>query len=117
VSRSRLVVASLCALDGALQRACGDGLRERQIAVDEDHREIDPVAALELVIAVDEHAPQAEPEPRRLALEQLACASAETAAGAFVEHHLDHGAQPPTVKPSWRSLVTSSLETASMTSR
>ena len=82
----------------------------------DDHREVDAVAPLELVVTVDRDAAQVEAEPRRLALEYGECAGAEPAAGALVEHDLD-AASPATVKPSCRSLVTSSAETASITSR
>jgi hypothetical protein len=120
VLRTGLRAASLCALDRALQRALRDGLGECLLAVDEHDGEVDAVALLELGVAVDRDAPQAEPEPRRLALEQLRRTAAESAAGAFVEHDLDRGhrarRQPVTVKPSCRSLVTSSFETASTTS-
>jgi hypothetical protein len=119
VSRTRLEATSLCALYGAPQRARRDRLRKHRLAVDDDHREVDAIEALELVVTVDRDPPQAEAEPRGLALEQLERAGAETAAGPLEEHDLDsaHGRQPATVKPSWRSLVTSSLETASITSR
>ena len=119
VSRTRLATASLCESHGALQRPRRDRLGERDLAVDDHDREIDAMAPLELVVAVDRDAPEAEAEPRRLALEQLGRAPAEPATGALVEHDLDrvHLAQPAMVKPSWRSLVTSSLETASITSR
>jgi hypothetical protein len=119
VSRTCLATTSLCEAHGALQRSRRDRLRERDLAVDDHHREVDAMLPLELVVAVDRDAPKTESEPRRLALEQLGSATAETAAGALVEHDLDrvHVAQPAMVKPSWRSLVTSSLETASITSR
>ena len=67
VSRTRLATTSLCEPHGALQRPRRDRLRERDLAVDEHHREVDAVAALELVVAVDRDAAQAESEPRRLA--------------------------------------------------
>jgi hypothetical protein len=119
VSRTCLPAASLCEAHRALQRACGNRLRERDPAIDDDHREIDAVPPLELGVTVDRDAPEAESEPHGLALEQLGCTPAEPAAGPLVEHDVDrvHAAQPATVKPSWRSLVTSSLETASITSR
>ncbi|MDX6597647.1 MAG: hypothetical protein QOE87_1534 [Gaiellales bacterium] len=121
MSRTRLATASLCEAHRSLERPRRDGLRERDLAVDGDDREVDAMEALELRVAVDRDAPQVESESQRLALEQLACARAEPAPGSFVEHDLDrvhNGAdQPATVKPSWRSLVTSSLETASITSR
>jgi hypothetical protein len=119
VSRTRLPATSLCEAHGALQRPRCDGLRERDLAVHDHHRKLDAVAPLELVVAVDRDTPEAESESRRLALEQLRRTPAEPAAGPFVEHDLDrvHAAQPAMVKPSWRSLVTSSLETASITSR
>jgi hypothetical protein len=121
VSRTRLAAARLCEAHSACQRPCRNGLRERDLPVDGDDGEIDPVTPLELLVAVDRDAPEAESEPRRLALEQLGGTSAEPAAGPLVEHDLDGvhalATQPATVKPSWRSLVTSSLETASITSR
>ena len=49
--------------DGAPQRAFGNGLRERDLAVDRnDDREVDAVPALELVVAVDRDAPEHESE-------------------------------------------------------
>ena len=121
VSRTCLATASLCELHGTRQRPRGNGLRERDLAVDDDDREVDAVAALELIVAVDRDSPELESEPRRLALEEFERTGAETAAGTFVEHDLDsaHAAadQPATVKPSRRSLVTSSLETALITRR
>ena len=121
MSRTHLPAASLCDSDGAPQRPRGNRLRERDLAVDDDDGEVDAVAALELVVAVDGDAPELEAEPRRLALEQLERAGAEAAARPLVEHDLDcphAGAdQPATVKPSRRSLVTSSLETALITRR
>lgn len=120
MSRTSTAAASLCELHGAPQRPGGNGLRKGDLAVDDDDGEVDSVASLELLVAVDRDAPELESETGRLALEQLECAGAEAAAGAFVEHDLDcgHGAaQPATVKPSWRSLVTSSLETALITRR
>jgi hypothetical protein len=89
VLRTRLGTASLCALHGAPQRARRDGLRERQLAVHDHHRKVDAVAALELVVTVDGDPPQAEAEPRGLALEQLQRTRTETAAGPLEEHDLD----------------------------
>ena len=121
MSRTHLAAASLCDLDGAAQGPRGNRLRERDPAVDDHDGEIDAVTALELVVAVDRDPPELESEPRRLALEQLESARAEAAALSLVENDLDcpHAAadQPATVKPSRRSLVTSSLETALITSR
>ena len=59
------------------------------LAVDDDHREVDAIAPLELLVAVDRHAAQVEAEPPGLALEHLQGARAETTAGALVEHDLD----------------------------
>ena len=81
--------ASLCALHRTFQRPCGDRPRERQIAVDEDHREVDAIAPLELLVAVDRDAPEVESEPRRLALEHGQRAGAEPAARPLEEHDLD----------------------------
>ena len=121
VSRTSAAATSLCEPHGAPQRPGGNGLRKCDLAVDDDDGEVDAVASLELVVAVDRDAPELESEARRLALEQLERAGAETATCAFVEHDLDcchaGAAQPATVKPSWRSLVTSSLETALITRR
>ena len=118
--RTSIPAASLCALDRALEGASRDGLGECRLAVDEHYGQVDAVAPLELGVAVDRDALQAEPEPRRFALEQVCRAAAESAAGTFVEHDLDRGhrarRQLVTVKPSCRSLVTSSVETASTTS-
>jgi hypothetical protein len=120
VSRTRAAPKSLCALDRPPQLASRDCLGEGRLAVDEHDGQVDAVAPLELIVAVDRNAPQAEAEPWRLVLEQLRRARTEPAAGAFVEHDLDRGhrvrRQPLTVKPSCRSLVTSSVETASTTS-
>lgn len=120
MSRTRAPETSLCALDRALQGALRDGLGKGRLTVDEHHRQVDPIAPLERFVAVDHDAPKAEPETRSLALEKFRRTPAEPAAGAFVEHDLDRGhrcsRQPVTVKPSCRSLVTSSLDTASTTS-
>jgi hypothetical protein len=89
VSRSCLRAVSLCARHRALQRACGDGSRERQNAVDEDHWEVDAIAPLELLLAVDRHAPEVESEPGRLTLEHGQRVSAEPAARPLEEHDLD----------------------------
>jgi hypothetical protein len=89
VSRSWLRAASLCALDGALQRTCGNRPGERQIAVDEDDGKIDAIAALELIVTVDRDAAEVESEPRRLAFEHAQRAGAESAAGPHEEHDLD----------------------------
>jgi hypothetical protein len=89
VSRTRLATASLCELHGALQRSRGDRLRERELAVYDDHGKVDAIAALELLVTVDRDAPEAEPEPRRLAFEQCQRARAEPAAGPLEEHDLD----------------------------
>ena len=121
MSRTHLAAASLCDPDGAPQRPLGNCLRERDLAVDHYDREVDPVPALEILVAVDRDAPEPESEPRRLAFQQLERAGAEPAARPLVEHDLDcaHAGsdQPATVKPSRRSLVTSSLETALITRR
>ena len=119
MSRTCLATTSLCEAHGTFERACRNGLRERDLAVDHDDGKVDAVRPLELVVAVDRDAAEPESEPRRRALEQLHRTGAEPAAGPLVEHDLDrvHAAQPAMVKPSWRSLVTSSLETASITSR
>ena len=89
MSRSWLRAASLCALDGTLQRPCGNRPGERQIAVDEDDGKIDAIAALELIVIVDRDAAEVESEPRRLALEHAQRAGAEPAAGPHEEHDLD----------------------------
>jgi hypothetical protein len=89
VSRSWPGTASLCASDGALQRARCDGSGKRQITVDQDHGQVDAVAALELLVAVDEDTAERESEPRRLALEHVESAGAEAAARALEEHDLD----------------------------
>ena len=118
MSRTCLRAARLCEPYGAPQRPGRNGLRERDLAVDDDDGEVDAVASLELVVAVDRDPPELESEAGRLALEQLERAGAESATGPFVEHDFDCGhAQPATVKPSWRSLVTSSLDTALITRR
>ena len=58
VSRTGLGAASLCERHRALQRPGGNRLRERDLAVDDDHRKVDAVAPLELVVAVDRDAPE-----------------------------------------------------------
>jgi len=89
VSRTRLRAASLCECHGARQRARRDGERERRLAVDENHGQVDPVAPFELFVTVDRNAPQVEPELRRRAFEHGQRASAEAATGALVEDDLD----------------------------
>jgi hypothetical protein len=89
VSRTWLAVVSLCALDGTLQRTCGNRPGERQIAVDEDDGKVDAIAALELIVTVDRDAAESESEPRRLALEHAQRAGAEPAAHPHEEHDLD----------------------------
>ena len=80
MSRSCLRPASLCALHGTLERACGNRL----------HRgEVDAITPLELLVAVDRNAPEAESESRRLTLEHGQSAGAEPAAGPLEEHDLD----------------------------
>jgi hypothetical protein len=89
VSRTLVAAASLCALHRTPQSDLGDGVGERDLAVDGHHGKVDPVAPLELGVAVDRDAAQVEAEPWRLALEHRERARAEPAPGAFVEHDLD----------------------------
>jgi hypothetical protein len=89
MSRSWLRAARLCALDGTLQRARGDRPREGHLTVDHDDRQVDAVAVLEFLVAVDRDAPELEAEPRRLALQHCQRAGAEAAARPLEEHDLD----------------------------
>ena len=89
VSRTLASTASLCALHRPPQGGLRDGVGERDLAVDDHHRKVDAVAALELVVTVDRDAAQVEAEPRRFALEHARGTRAEPAAGALVEHDLD----------------------------
>ena len=89
VSRTPVSAASLCALDRPPQSGLGDGIRERDLAVDRHHGKVDAVAPLELLVTVDRDAAQVEAEPGRFALEHREGAGAEPTAGALVEHDLD----------------------------
>jgi hypothetical protein len=89
VSRSCLRTTSLCAPYRALERPRCDRSREGQNAVDEDHGEVDAIAALELVVAVDRDAPEIESELRPFALEHRQRPVAEPAARRLEEHDLD----------------------------
>jgi hypothetical protein len=89
VSRTPVSKASLCALYRPPQGDLGDGVRERDLAVDSHHGKVDAVAPLELVVTVDHHAAQVETERGRFALEHREGARTEPAAGALVEHDLD----------------------------
>ena len=89
MSRTWLAAASLCTFHGTLECVRGDRMRKGLLAVDQHHGEIDAIAPLELLVAVDRHAPQAEAQPRRLAFEHAQRAGAEPAAGPHEEHDLD----------------------------
>ena len=89
MSRTWLAAASLCALHRMLERFRGDRIYKGLLAVDDDDREVDAIAPLELLIAVDRDAPQAKAQPWRLALEHRECACAEPAARPLEEHYLD----------------------------
>lgn len=89
MSRTWLAVASLCAFHCALQRHGGDRMHKGLLAVDDDHGEVDAIAPLELLVAVDRDAPQAEAQPRRFALEHCERAYAEPAARPLEEHDVD----------------------------
>ena len=89
VSRTLVSEASLCALYRPPQGGLGEGVRERDLAVDGHHGKVDAVTPLELVVTVDHHAPQVEAERGRFALEHREGARAQPAAGALVEHDLD----------------------------
>jgi hypothetical protein len=89
VSRAWLAAAILCALHGTPERVRGDRMHKGLLAVDDDHGKVDAVAPLELLVAVDRHAAEAEAEPRCLALEHRERASAEPAARPLVEYDLD----------------------------
>ena len=69
--------------------SAADCVGEGDLAVDHDHREVDAVAPLELLVAVDRHPPEPEAEPRRLALEEVQGAGTQPAALPFEEHDLD----------------------------
>jgi hypothetical protein len=89
VSRTPLAAASLCTQHSTLERTGCDGIGERDVTVDHDHRELDAIAPLEIVVAVDGDAPKAIAEARRLLLQQFQGARAEPASRPFVEHDLD----------------------------
>jgi hypothetical protein len=89
VSRTLVAATRLCAPDGTFQRICADRVREGDLAVDHDHRQVDAVAPLELLVAVDRHPPEPEADPRRLALEKGERTGTEPAALALEEHDLD----------------------------
>ena len=89
MSRTLVATASLCAPDGTLERVRADRVGEGDLAVDHDHRQVDAVAPLELLVAVDRHPPEPEAEPRRLALEKGERTGTEPAALALEEHDLD----------------------------
>jgi len=93
VSRTLVATAGLCALHGTLQWTRCDRVGECELTVDQYHREIDAIAPLELVVAVDRDAPEAVAEPRRLVFQQLHGTRAEPAPRPLVEHDLD-GASP-----------------------
>jgi hypothetical protein len=89
VSRTWLAAASLCTFHGTLECVRGDRMHKGLLAVDDDHGEVDAIAPLELLVAVDRDAPEVEAEPRGLALEHRERARAEPAARPLVEHDLD----------------------------